>query len=155
MKIKSVSQLDEKTGITIPSLIETDSYIEVSTLSGQVDDLSLYNSYKLSFSEYNRQISNVVEDVKRYVDERCQELSNVINQLSTTVMERLSAADKKIDNYMREAHDIFVHKKPSYTEPEYIYGTKIFVDKVFIQGKHSLLSSDTVIEGTSRRSLWG
>ena len=71
MKIKSVSQLDEKTGITIPSLIETDSYIEVSTLSGQVDDLSLYNSYKLSFSEYNRQISNVVEDVKRYVDKRC------------------------------------------------------------------------------------
>ena len=71
MKIKSVSQLDEKTDITIPSLIETDSYIEVSTLSGQVDDLSLYNSYKLSFSEYNRQISNVVEDVKRYVDERC------------------------------------------------------------------------------------
>ena len=71
MKIKSVSQLDEKTGITIPSLIEMDSYIEVSTLSGQVDDLSLYNSYKLSFSEYNRQISNVVEDVKHYVDERC------------------------------------------------------------------------------------
>ena len=161
MKIKPVSQLDPKTLTTIPELMQQGSYIETSFLSGVVnDELSLYNSYKLRFDQYNAAISGLVDDVKDYVDQRCKELSDLINDLSATVLERLHQADLSIENFMHETDNIFLHKKAGYVDPvtgdkEFVYGIKAFVDTVHMKGNSAMLTADTVIEGTSRRSLWG
>ena len=130
-------------------------------MSGVVnDELSLYNSYKLPFDQYNAAISSLVDDVKDYVDRRCKELSDLINDLSATVLDRLHQADLSIENFMHEADNIFLHKKDGYKDPvtgdtAFVYGIKAFVDTVHMKGNNSMLTADTVIEGTSRRSLWG
>lgn len=156
MRINSVSQLDQKT-ITIPELIQTESYIEMSFLSGIVDDeLSLYNSYKLPFHEYNSQISDIVESIKDYIDEKVNALCAYIDKLSDDLNDRLDAQDERISNFIYEAdNEWFVHKTQAWTQPEDIYGTKIFVDVVGVDGPNSMLSAENVIEGTSRRALWG
>lgn len=155
MKIKSVSQLDEKKILTIPQLMQQQSYIETSFLtSSPNDEISAYFSYKFPFDQYNGQISNLVDDIKAHVDEKCKELSNLIDKLSSTVLDRLHQADLSIESFMREADDIFVHKNQNYGKDEYIYGKKIFLDSVYIKGPDSMLSSQNIIEGTSRRALW-
>ena len=154
MRINSVSQLDEK-DITIPQLIQSESYIETSFLSGISNDLSLYESYKLPFHTYNQNISTLIEDLKDYIDGRVGQLCSYIDKLSLDLSIRLDNQDKKITDFILCAdNDWFVHKNANYKKPEQIYGTKIFVDVVGIDGAQSMLSSENVIEGTTRKALW-
>lgn len=156
MRINSVSQLDKK-DITIAQLAQSESYLEMSLLSEVADnDLSLYNSYKLPFHEYNSQIIDIVANVKAYFDEKVNILCSYIDKLSNDLNGRLDEQDSRISNFISEAdNEWFVHKTQSWTQPEDIYGTKIFVDVVGVDGPNSMLSSENVIEGTSRRALWG
>ena len=154
MRINSVSQLDEK-NVTIPQLIQSKSYIETSFLSGISNDLSLYESYKLPFHTYNQNISNLIEDLKDYIDGKVEQLCSCIDKLSSDLKNRLDGQDQRITDFILCAdNDWFVHKNANYTLPEQIYGTKIFVDVVGIDGAESMLSSENVIEGTTRKALW-